>query len=154
MLRHVAIAAAAMALAITAAQAQLATTPNVVTGTTSTGAPIYSAVGNGTGGSVPMPVTLSSLRNVAGPMQINVALTTATALTVPPNTTLAVIQADGVAGTENHCLRWRDDGTAPTATTGMAMNVGDTLNYSVVGFPIQLINANGATCTITVAYYF
>ena len=50
-------------------------------------------------------------------------ITTSTALTVPSNASWAMIQC------EAQPVRWRDDGTAPTATVGMMMAVGDILIY-------------------------
>lgn len=56
-------------------------------------------------------------------------LTTSTALTLPSGAAtgylprMAAIQAD----TQN--IRWRDDGTDPTASVGMRLLVGETLYY-------------------------
>ena len=50
-------------------------------------------------------------------------LSTAQLLTVPANARAAIIHA------ETQAIRWRDDGTAPTAAIGMRLVVGDTLYY-------------------------
>lgn len=51
------------------------------------------------------------------------SMASSTALTVPAGATLAVIVPEGQA------VRWRDDGTAPTASVGMPIAVGFTLSY-------------------------
>lgn len=43
--------------------------------------------------------------------------------TIPAGTTYALIQC------ESQQVRWRDDGTNPTTTVGILMNVGDVLSY-------------------------
>ena len=45
------------------------------------------------------------------------SLSASTALTVPTGARLALIEAEGVA------IRWRDDGTAPTASVGMTLSL-------------------------------
>jgi hypothetical protein len=44
----------------------------------------------------------------------------ATNLTVPADATFALIQVEGVAGTD--FARWRDDGVAPTTSVGMLVD--------------------------------
>jgi len=44
--------------------------------------------------------------------------------TVPPGTQLALITPEG----QN--IRWRDDGTDPTATVGMLLTTGQTISYN------------------------
>jgi hypothetical protein len=51
------------------------------------------------------------------------SLTASTALTVPAGTQMALVQA------ESQAVRWRDDGTDPTATVGMILGAGETLEY-------------------------
>lgn len=51
-------------------------------------------------------------------------LASSTTLTVPATSTIAVIQVEAAG------VRWRDDGTAPTATVGMLLAPGNTLTLS------------------------
>jgi len=44
----------------------------------------------------------------------------ATKLTVPAGATYALINVEGIAGTDS--VRWRDDGTAPTTSVGMLVD--------------------------------
>ena len=60
---------------------------------------------------------------VLGYQQI-VGAVAATAITVPSGTTVAFIQA------EMQSVRWRDDGTDPTATIGNIIEASDTLMYA------------------------
>ena len=77
-------------------------------------------------------------------------LTTSTTLTIPPacgsNPTLAVITAEAQA------VRYRDDGTDPTAAIGMPMAVGVTLQYegsiSKIEFIEQTVGAK-----LNILYY-
>lgn len=56
-------------------------------------------------------------------------LSTAKGLTSPPATAhLCLIQ------TEAQAVRWRDDGGTPTASLGMRLQVGETLNFSKIKF--------------------
>jgi hypothetical protein len=48
--------------------------------------------------------------------------------------------------------RWRDDGTAPTATVGMQLFVGSELNYHGPLEAIQFIDGAG-TNKINITYY-
>ncbi len=70
----------------------------------------------------------------------------AAALTVPPGANVAVIVA------EAQDVRWRDDGTPPTAAIGMALVKGVELQYSGDLSRIQFIEA-AAGAVLNVAYY-
>lgn len=59
-----------------------------------------------------------------GYQQIASGLNAANALTVPAGATIAVIIA------ETQAVRWRDDGTNPTATVGMPLPVQTPLIYA------------------------
>ena len=65
---------------------------------------------------------LKDTTNCLGYQQIT-SLSSSTGLTVPTlngiKPTFALLQC------EAQSVRWRDDGTAPTATVGMILNVGD-----------------------------
>lgn len=80
-----------------------------------------------------------------GQMGLNV--TTATALTVPATARAALVSVEG------NSVRWRDDGTNPTASVGQLIPVGSIVTFlgdsmSAVKF-IQV----SATATLNVSYY-
>lgn len=104
----------------------------------------------------PLPINASaagaSLTAVAG-TQTGLAISSSTTLTVPTGATTALIQAQGTNNTAGVCLDWRDDGTAPTASTGQQMAAGASNLYKVANLPIALIAATGASCTATISYY-
>jgi hypothetical protein len=87
-------------------------------------------------------------------------LAAATSLTVPAGATIADFYPEGTGGTNNNCVRFRDDGTAPTASVGAPLQPGQLL-LGYTGKPsgsaalsaIQFILATGATCTVTINYY-
>lgn len=81
-----------------------------------------------------------------GFQQITTALSASTALTVPAGARLALIHADGVP------VRWRDDGTAPTASVGMVIAAGETLPYNADLDAIRLIQA-ASGAVVNVSYY-
>lgn len=73
-------------------------------------------------------------------------LTSSTALTVPAGATAAVITA------ESQAVRYRDDGTAPSATVGMPLAVATTLVYTGTLSAIRFIEQTSAA-KLNVAYY-
>jgi hypothetical protein len=85
-----------------------------------------------------------SLKNTSaclGYQQIT-SLATSTGLTVPSDQnrgipTLAVIQAEAQA------VRWRDDGVAPTASVGMVLAAGASMEYDGTLGGIRFIEATG-----------
>lgn len=74
------------------------------------------------------------------------SLSAAAALTVPKNTVLTVIQA------ETRDVRWRDDGTNPTASVGMILFAGDTFFYNGDASALRFIEA-AASAKLNVSYY-
>jgi hypothetical protein len=74
------------------------------------------------------------------------SLSTATALTVPTGATMALIVP------ETQAVRWRDDGTNPTASVGMPVAVGESLNYDGDLKSIRFIEQT-ASAKINVSYY-
>jgi len=74
------------------------------------------------------------------------SLSAATALTVPTGATMALIVP------ETQAVRWRDDGTDPTASVGMPVAVGESLNYDGDLKRIRFIQQT-ASATINVSYY-
>lgn len=104
----------------------------------------------------PLPVNGSAsgaeITAVAG-TQRALAISSATALTVPATATIALIQAQGSNNGSGVCLYWQDDGTVPTVSAGQILSAGTSMYYAVVGLPIKLIAATGATCTATISYF-
>jgi hypothetical protein len=69
-----------------------------------------------------------------------------TLLTIPIRANSVFIQP------ETKDIRWRDDGTAPTATVGMLLRVGETLQYDGPLDKIQLIEVE-ASATVNLSFY-
>jgi hypothetical protein len=74
------------------------------------------------------------------------SLSSATGLTIPRGTTLALI----VPETQN--VRWRDDGADPTASVGMPIFVGASLSYDGDLNRIKFIEST-AGATLNICYY-
>ena len=100
-----------------------------------------------------MAINLKAITSVLGYQQIT-SLSSATKLTVPQK------DLSGLAGSpriaiitpEAQAVRWRDDGVAPTASVGMPLAVGVTLQYDGDINQIQFIEqTSGAKLNIT--YY-
>lgn len=71
-------------------------------------------------------------------------LTTAQALTLPNGAQFAVVHA------ETQDVRWRDDGTDPTATVGMVIAAGATMRYDGELSRVRFIEAAvGAKLNVT-----
>ncbi len=83
-----------------------------------------------------------------GTDQHNVAVTTATSLTVPTDAICANISTKGGA------VNWRWDGTAPTGSTGNGQAQGTMAQFCGRNIltAIQFIQQTGNTSTIDVAY--
>jgi len=73
-------------------------------------------------------------------------MTAATALTVPTGARFATIQA------ATQAVSWRDDGTAPTASVGMQLAAGSTLQYSGNLAAIEFIQVTSGAI-LNVSYY-
>ena len=76
-----------------------------------------------------------------------VGLAASTALTVPAGTSYALVIAEAQA------VRWRDDGTAPTASVGMPLAVGVEEKFSSSSFASLRFIQQTATANLNVAYY-
>lgn len=74
------------------------------------------------------------------------SLSSAAGLTVPQGATLALI----VPETQN--VRWRDDGTNPTASVGMPIFVGASLSYDGDFNKIKFIEETGSA-KLNISYY-
>jgi hypothetical protein len=100
-----------------------------------------------------MAINLKAITSILGYQQIT-SLSASTALTVPQR------DLGGLAGTpriaiitpEAQAVRWRDDGVAPTASVGMPLAAGVTLQYDGDLSQIRFIEqAGGAKLNVT--YY-
>lgn len=83
--------------------------------------------------------------NPLGYEQIN-DLSSAVGLTVPDHATKAVIQA------MDQAVRWRDDGTSPTATVGMVLAAGASITFTGSLSAFEAIEAS-AGAELNVTYY-
>jgi hypothetical protein len=100
-----------------------------------------------------MALTLKAITTRLGYQQIT-SLSSAASLTVPQTDlnglackpSIAIITAEGQA------VRWRDDGVAPTATVGMPLASGGTLQYDGDLTKIQFIEQT-ASAKINITYY-
>lgn len=100
-----------------------------------------------------MAINLKAITSVMGYQQLD-SLGSATKLTVPQK------DLSGLAGSpriaiitpEGQGVRWRDDGVAPTATVGMPLAAGVTLQYDGDLTQIQFIQQS-ATAKLNVTYY-
>lgn len=104
--------------------------------------PVYLTSGSGP------PITVSSspyLYTPIGYQQIT-SLATATNLTVPSGATIAVIAVEGAA------VRYRDDGTSPTASIGMPLAIGAELIYQSALSAIQFIQQSSGAI-LNISYY-
>ena len=100
-----------------------------------------------------MAINLKAITSVMGYQQIT-SLSSATKLTVPKK------DLSGLAGTpriasstpDTQGVRWRDDGVAPTASVGMPLAAGVTLQYDGDLSQIQFIEQAGSA-KLNVTYY-
>ncbi len=105
-------------------------------------------------GAYPVPVTPSGVPAPLTPVATSQRITSlaaAASLTVPTGATLAVITAD--QGTAN--LRFRTDGTAPTASIGNELSSGATVIYSGNLATIQFIQeaATPTTPVLNISFF-
>jgi hypothetical protein len=75
------------------------------------------------------------------------SVTTVVGLTSPPTqSTYAIIIP------ETNGIRWRDDGTNPTASIGMPVAAGSTFVYDGDVSALKIVSQTG-TATVNVSYY-
>jgi hypothetical protein len=100
-----------------------------------------------------MALTLKAITTRLGYQQIT-SLSAATSLTVPQTDLngLACKPSIAIITAESQAVRWRDDGIAPTATVGMPLASGATLQYDGDLTMIQFIQQT-ASAKINVTYY-
>jgi len=87
-----------------------------------------------------------SAEKALGYQQIT-SLSAAAALTVPAGTILAIITPEAQA------VRWRDDGTNPTATVGYPLAVGSELRYTAAQFAALRFIEQTASAKLNIVYY-
>ena len=75
------------------------------------------------------------------------SLSAATALTVPAGTSLALVQA------ESQNVRWRDDGTNPTASVGCILLSSQTLEYDAAQLAAVKFIEVASGAKLNIAYY-
>jgi hypothetical protein len=100
-----------------------------------------------------MSMNLKAITSRLGYQQIT-TVSSAVGLTVPTTDKngLACTPAIAIITPEAQAVRWRDDGVAPTATVGMPLAVGSTLQYDGDLTKIQFFEqAGGAKLNVT--YY-
>lgn len=90
------------------------------------------------------PTTPGNLRPL-GYQQIT-SLSSATGLTVPKSATVALISP------ETQSVRWRDDGTNPTASVGMVLAADDYIFYTGYLETIKFIEVT-ASAKLNISYY-
>jgi hypothetical protein len=74
------------------------------------------------------------------------SLATAVGLTIPAGATKAIVVA------ETQDVRWRDDGTAPTASVGMSLPKGVVLTITDLSSKIKFIETT-TSAKLNVSYY-
>ena len=84
--------------------------------------------------------------NALGYQQMT-SLAAATAPTVPAGTAMMLMMVEG------QDIRWRDDGTSPTATVGMLVTVGQTLQYDAGQLAVLKIIEVAASAKCNLSYY-
>lgn len=100
-----------------------------------------------------MAINLKAITVCIGYQQIT-SLTTAKGLTVPEldKTGLKQMPTFALITPLTGAVRWRDDGVDPTATVGMPLAAGVTLQYDGNLRGIKFID-NGGTAELNISYY-
>lgn len=108
------LALAAVAFAPSGALGQAFTTPTVITGTDSTGSPIYSPVGTGTAASGPMPVSGTSATSVFQAATIG----TSSAQVIAAGTAKIYLMLHNPSAAGGNTVYCREGSAAAVATAG------------------------------------
>jgi len=100
-----------------------------------------------------MSVNLKAITTRLGYQQIT-SLSSATGLTVPSRDVQGLSCKPSIAliTPETQAVRWRDDGVNPTASVGMPLAVGVTLQYDGDLTQIKFIEQTGSA-KINISYY-
>lgn len=85
-------------------------------------------------------------RPALGYQQIT-SLSASTALDIPAGTALILVTP------QTQAVRWRDDGTAPTATVGYPLAAGSELRYDARSMAALRFIEQTASAAINVVYY-
>lgn len=92
-----------------------------------------------------MPTAYDPSRNPLGYEQLT-GLTSAKALTGQSGARFCLIEVEGAD------VRWRDDGTSPTASVGMVIKADGGIVYSADPSKLKFIEVS-ATAKVNVSYY-
>jgi hypothetical protein len=100
-----------------------------------------------------MSVNLKAITTRLGYQQIT-SLSSAASLTVPATDVNGLNQRPTIAmiTPETQAVRWRDDGVAPTASVGMPLAAGVTLQYDGDLTMIKFIEQT-ASAKLNISYY-
>ena len=101
-----------------------------------------------------MAINLKAVTSCMGYQQIT-SLSSAQGLTIPeidPTSGLKAMPTFAIIVSETQAVRWRDDGTAPTASVGMPLAAGVTLQYDGDLKKIRFIEQT-ASAKINISYY-
>jgi hypothetical protein len=100
-----------------------------------------------------MSIALKAITTRLGYQQIT-SLSAATGLTVPTTDLNGLSCRPSIAmiTPETQAVRWRDDGVAPTASVGMPLAAGVTLQYDGDITKIQFIEQT-ASAKLNISYY-
>ena len=100
-----------------------------------------------------MAINLKAVTSCFGYQQIT-SLSASTGLTVPTidATGLNARPSIAIITPEGQAVRWRDDATAPTASVGMPLAVGVTLQYDGDLTKIRFIEQVGGA-KLNISYY-
>ena len=100
-----------------------------------------------------MSINLKAITTRLGYQQIT-SLSSATGLTVPSRDVQGLSCKPSIAliTPETQAVRWRDDGVNPTASVGMPLAVGVTLQYDGDLTQIKFIEQTGGA-KINISYY-
>lgn len=100
-----------------------------------------------------MAMTLKAVTSCLGYQQIS-SLSSATGLTVPARDANGNVQQPTFALiiAETQGVRWRDDGTNPTASVGMPLAAGVPLQYDGDLSKIKFIEQTGSA-KLNISYY-
>jgi hypothetical protein len=101
-----------------------------------------------------MAMTLKSITSRLGYQQIGSGLNVVNSLTVPvvDKNGLNIKPSMCIIIAETQAVRWRDDGTAPSATVGMPLPVNTPLIYDGDLTKIQFIEQT-ASAKLNISYY-
>jgi len=101
-----------------------------------------------------MAINVKSITSCLGYQQIT-SLSSAQNLTIPdvdPISGFKVMPTFAFITAETQGVRWRDDGTAPTASVGMPLAAGATIQYDGDLRKIKFIEQT-ASAKINISYY-